>query len=364
MKPAFRLHCFLFSPLPFAFIVFFFPPCLSALDFYYSNNGGKTYSNSTLPYVGTSQSVANIGPVEQEIGFGMVGAFVVNLAVQDEGIAVSFNAGANYSVSNISMFDCFARYGAFPSDQTFFVNAAQWPGIGSDDEQTTTTGAGSLKGDYIVNREHYTNPQDIPLGSTLLKAFGARAHVLLTPDKKSVFATVKKDHVFNANARGNGPNITTYYDQVAKTTDGGKTWNLVYNVFNVNAGNMIHCTSETHCCFPAEAPGVRGTQIICTFDGSNFQVTYNNPDTFSSIVGMAALSEDIWWASGAELDDLAPKNSQFYLSTDGGRSWNPTGPQFSQLYAIDIDCVPSAGQCWALLLNQPNQSFSIATLSP
>jgi hypothetical protein len=198
---------------------------VGTLDFYFSNDSGKTFKNSSMQYVGTSQSVANIGPVEQEIGFGIVGAFAQSLFAQDEGVATSFNAGANFTVTNITALDTFARYGAFPTDTTWFVNAGQWPGEGSDDPGGTTTSGGpservAAAGEYIVDRSHYTNPHQIPEGSTFLKAYGARAHILLSPKRESIFATVKKDHVFNANVGRfrdpNGPNITTYWDQVVK----------------------------------------------------------------------------------------------------------------------------------------------------
>jgi hypothetical protein len=84
-------------------------------------------------------------------------------------------------------------------------------------------------------------------------------------------------------------------------------------VFNKNYGNQLHCTSATHCCFPAEAPGNIGAEIVCTFDGTNFATTYTNPDPFSSIVGMGALSENVWYAGGAELTSLGPQNAQFYM---------------------------------------------------
>jgi hypothetical protein len=198
---------------------------VGTLDFYYSNDSGATFKNSSMQYPGASESVGNIGPVEQEIGFGIVGAFAQTLFAQDEGVATSFNAGANYSVSNITALDTAARYGAFPTDTTWFVTAGQFPGEGSDDSGKTTTSGGSstgvaAAGEYIVDRSHYINVHQIPEGSTFLKAYGARAHVVRTPKGDNVFAVVKKEHTFNANLNrfqlGNGPNITTYWDQVVK----------------------------------------------------------------------------------------------------------------------------------------------------
>lgn len=99
--------------------------------------------------------------------------------------------------------------------------AGQWPGMDSDDNGgSTSTSSGGPSGATaadmvrVVRTSHYINAHQIPEGSRLIKAKGARVHLIQTPSNDFVFGYVKGHAILDANAPfGSGPNITTYWSQ-------------------------------------------------------------------------------------------------------------------------------------------------------
>ena len=94
---------------------------MGALAAEYSSDGGNTFNDSTVasPGIGAGQCIRNLGPHDTPIGFAMVGQF--GLFTMDDGVAISTDGGATYTPQNISSLLTDARYGAFPSANTWCV---------------------------------------------------------------------------------------------------------------------------------------------------------------------------------------------------------------------------------------------------
>jgi hypothetical protein len=79
----------------------------------------------------TSQCVRPIN-TPSPTGYALVGT-VGNLLNQTNGIAVSYNQGASFTSYPINILQTDARYGAYPSANTWYISAGAWPsGSGSD----------------------------------------------------------------------------------------------------------------------------------------------------------------------------------------------------------------------------------------
>jgi photosystem II stability/assembly factor-like uncharacterized protein len=164
----------------------------------YTNDAGNTWGHSVGG--GSSQSVhafasAALRSAHVFVTWLILGVFFSRFADDNtgkkfgvtgtfggkQGVAVSVNGGANFKRYPISALFTDARYGAFPSDTTWYVAAGQW---GND--------------------------------------VAARA-----PRRKSVFQNEQGrfPHKYTAVA-GNG---TGYAAQIVKTSDGGKTWTTLFS---------------------------------------------------------------------------------------------------------------------------------------
>lgn len=235
---------------------------MGALSLMYSEDSGVNFNESLAP-LGAGQCIRKIGQINSpqaapQVGFGAVGDF--GLFSESNGVALSVDGGKTYAAENITVIVADSRYGAFPTDTTFFVAAGDWPGEGADDDPCDDPpcglGRGSLfkrHGD-LVNPEHYTTL--VPAGSRVVKTKGSRLHLLQT-DKDDVhsllWAVVKREDVIAANAgQGAGPNITSWEAQIAKSTDAGKTWTKVFSKFGAYYLNDIECTSVNTCCAVGE----------------------------------------------------------------------------------------------------------------
>jgi hypothetical protein len=290
---------------------------------------------------------------------------------ESNGVEVSFDAGISYSTINVSSLTADSRYGAFPDDKTWFIAAGDWPGEGADDDPTDNPPSASRAARFAragdaVHPEHYVNA--VEAGSTLVKMQSARVHLVKSPSGAVHWAWVKKE-AFAAAVTGTPglSNSSTSWDaQVARTTDGGKTWSVVYSKLNGQFYfNGIECTSTQQCCVVGEtgdsSTASGGTYIWCTADGGDTwteSLLDNDPD--SSLTDIAALGPQEYWAVGGEFAWYGIANPHFYHTLDGGASWTLTnGTNMSTQYAIAVDCVPGAA-CWANLLDVLTQESSIA----
>jgi hypothetical protein len=214
---------------------------------------GVTFNSSLAP-IGAGQCIRNIGALSPS-GFGAVGQF--GLFTEDNGVATSFDAGLTFTGVNISDLVASARYGAFPTANTWFVAAGDWPGEGSDSgsgsssssSTTSTTGTSTTpafapsapsnklfraRGD-AVDPAHYM--QEVEAGSTLAKTQSSRLHLLQKPSGGAQWATVKRQFLHEANLADGLGNATTWDAQIAVTTDGGKTWTVPFS----KLGGQVSC---------------------------------------------------------------------------------------------------------------------------
>ena len=353
---------------------------LGALSMSYSLDGALTFTESGVPF-GAGQCVRTIAGAGApgDNAFAAVGDW--GLFSESNGPAVSINNGANFSADNITSLTTDSRYGAFPSATTWFIAAGDWPGEGSDDNTGTTTpttpggmgGGGPLfkRAGAAVDPAHYA-PGVAP-GSSLVKRQGARLHLVRAPGGELRWAQVLREAVLPANAHhsgssgalGGGQAPSTWAAQIAKTTDGGKTWSVVFSKIGAFYFNEIECTDVNNCCLVAETGGGNGTEgagtwFHCTSDGGATWVeTQANPDPDSSLIGVAALGPTEFWAVGAELGLITPLYATFWQTTDAGQHWALMNKNLSLQYAIDINCVQGAN-CWAPLLDVLTQETSIA----
>ena len=94
---------------------------IGALSLEYSVDGAVTF-NSSLGPLGAGQCIRPVGLN----GFAAVGSW--GLIKENNGVTVSRDYGFTYgSTYNISVLRADTRYGAFPSDDAWYITAGDWP---------------------------------------------------------------------------------------------------------------------------------------------------------------------------------------------------------------------------------------------
>jgi antitoxin component of MazEF toxin-antitoxin module len=154
-----------------------------------SHDGGETFS-AVESYGGTSQSVNIFG--EKKDKFALVGLFVPAGSTPPfdwlAGVLSSVDSGATWQMSE-SIPMGYARYGAFPSDDVWYVSGGFW---GAD---PTASADGS-----------------VPLSSRYQVVNGTLVETPRRPHKRVDEGTP-----------------TGWFGYIAKTTDGGKSWAQVFS---------------------------------------------------------------------------------------------------------------------------------------
>eukprot|EP00949_MAST-11_sp_MAST-11-sp1_P001007 g1007.t1 len=177
---------------------------------WYSHDG-KTYTASKHEFgVLQTQAVYNVGKDK----FAFVGTSGGGLG-EKGGVGFSTDGGISFA-----SFDCldklkipvgaFARYGAFPSDTTWFVTGGAWPGVAH--------GGRYSKGDAYF---HLSQDIRIKVESGTMEKMMERPAIM--------------------------DDDTGYSAVIAATRDGGKTWELQFNDTGNFYFNQIDCASEQAC---------------------------------------------------------------------------------------------------------------------
>ena len=201
-----------------------------------------------------------------------------------------------------------ARYGAYPSECTWYVNSGVFP-------ENSKAGTKRL--------------------SMLNKHFGV--------DKKT--STSK----FSYKSRDGGPDpvdckvdpSNCFSAAISKTTDCGKTWELTYN--NINKGdniypNGIHCISDDHCVAVVEGDTCR---ILLTKDGGkSWTEQMHDTDSACSLVSVRMLSEDEVWVSGGHMS-YSDFEGRFWHSLDGGKTWKKEAIKGLYIFSFDMTTAAS-----------------------
>ena len=185
---------------------------VGALTFEYSTDGAITFNSSLAP-VGAGQCIRNIADTPE--AFAAVGSW--GLLTESNGPAVSYDAGAVFVAINVTELQTEGRYGAFPTKSTWFITAGDWP---SDDDPNPPPRS-ALRAGSPVDVTHYR--EAIAPGATLVKRHASRVHLLQEPSGALKWASVRSGRLHAANGGGE------YQAQIAKTSDSGKTWQVVFS---------------------------------------------------------------------------------------------------------------------------------------
>eukprot|EP00730_Choanoeca_flexa_P003467 TRINITY_DN11416_c4_g7_i2.p3 TRINITY_DN11416_c4_g7~~TRINITY_DN11416_c4_g7_i2.p3 ORF type:complete len:301 (+),score=87.58 TRINITY_DN11416_c4_g7_i2:2095-2997(+) len=274
----------------------------------YSKDDGKTWKGSVGG--GQSQSIRYFGK-DGEGGekFGAAGFYL-----NGQGAAVTRNGGEFFTKAFDRDLFTDIRYGAYPSDDVWYLTAGEFPGETPDDDEPND----DLPDDKMARRMQRTVHMD------------ENGHFKLNG---------KQTRPGYRNGTDNG-----YKAQLVKTADGGKTWETQIAVNNSYYFNGIDCTSENHCCAVGEAadPPYLGAGIHCTFDGGKtwdqtFYMPYEQREGFS-LIDIRFANDQVGWAVGGELVSIAPK-AYFVETLDGGKTWNADKHVIFGYYALGLEVV-------------------------
>jgi photosystem II stability/assembly factor-like uncharacterized protein len=192
-----------------------------------------------------------------------------------------------------------ARYGAFPSDTTWYVTAGNFPSSNSKEKGT----------------HHLTHRMKV------------------NANQKVEFDVDEKDN------EGDGPVACTedpencFSAAIAKTTDGGKTWTKVWSNTKDNIyPNGIHCSSESHCVAVVEGDTCR---ILLTRDGGKtWTESMHDTDSKCSLVSARMLNEKEGWISGGYMSQL-DFEGRYWHTLDGGSNFSKEA--IKGLYVMSFD---------------------------
>lgn len=290
-----------------------------------STDGGKTYTPSeTLG--GISQSVHIANGVITAVGQFMtpVEDPTIPILQGTDGVARSSDKGLTWSVSPVPA--SYSRYGAFPSENVWYVSGGHWPYDSAELALDKTE-----KRHRLTARVHVSER-----GVTHKERLGTRARANAT-------STSVDDE-------------TGFVATISKTVDGGVTWTTVFqsdlnnDYFYFNA---IDCSSETHCVAVAEgdanADGGNDARAYVTFDGGATwtnaipRETWPEDTELVSIMGASWVSETEGWL-GATAKNRGALTGIFFHTTDGGKTYNGDA-QVPDCFALDMDFADTIGLC-------------------
>lgn len=200
------------------------------------------------------------------------------------GVALTKDAGQTWEVFDVDSLDRNlypVRYGAYPTESTWYVSAGKWPVSA------------------VKTKEVYD--------------FSSRIRVSM-------------DHAVNATRMQynyNDESVTGgsgYFGAVAKTTDGGATWTNVLDVKGEGYFNEINCADDNTCMVVGEGGGESFAYLT-----KNGGVTWNkvhDATDGSSLMGCKMLSTTEAWLSGGNMDYSTRKLvGYFWHTTDSGATW-------------------------------------------
>jgi len=262
--------------------------------------------NFTISDLGlSSQNVDDFGDGKS---FGVVGETLSG----GQGVAVSTNYGQHFQFYNISVLQTIARYGAFPSATTWYVSAGQWPG------------------------EAETEPADSPV---VTRKMSKRLHYHYNKDTK------KYSHSFHKGGKDLPENNFQWQAQIAKTVNGGKTWQTMFYNHSHYYFNQISCGTINNCVAAAESDSKSsaGVWLFTTSNGGTTwtQSMYMAGDQYS-VIAVEFISATEVWASGAELGQIGPKFGMFWHSTDSGNTWTLDDTSIKGVYPMALSFADAA----------------------
>lgn len=208
-----------------------------------------------------TQSVEAIG----QSGFAATGQFTVG-KTNYNGVAITLD-GTTWTESDINVdYNLYpARYGAFPSSDTWFVSAGTWP---MSSQTAVIGGATQLTARLTVDAS--------------IK--GGEISYVQQKSPKSLRGQVSSS-----------ADPTGYTGAIAKTTDGGKTWSTVYETDQLYF-NQIHCASENACVAVGENDS--SAFAVATQDGgASWNTVFTGPAGLS-LAAARMITETEYWIGG------------------------------------------------------------------
>jgi len=138
--------------------------------------------------------------------------------------------------------------------------------------------------------------------------------ISISTDRHSMKTTFHPNQPDTVSETGSG-----YSGAIAKTTDGGKTWNAVYVTHDFYF-NQIDCISVNNCMAVGEGNG--NSYVLSTTDGCRKWNTVHTASDGSTLMGCNMLSETEAWVSGGNMDyEQRTLVGYFWHTLDGGATW-------------------------------------------
>jgi len=236
-----------------------------------------------------SQSVQQVGATDG-IWFGITGGFTGTVS----GCAISTTGGQSYTVYP-APFITQARYGAYPTPQTWFLAGGQWP-----------------------NNTNIIENGEVHVSQKLKMKTSHKGKIQRIKGSKGTVA--------------GGPGPNDYYTEILRTTNGGQSFSTVYTSMDYYP-NDIRCVDDQTCFFVAESDSA---VVMGTKDGGNTWQTLYSDDAGSSLITAWATSPTDWWAGGGNQNT---GNGHILHSTDAGATW--TVSRVPETYFMTISLVNS-----------------------
>ena len=283
-----------------------------AIDFFHSPSQGSGIIPGKNEFVIISGKETSVGG--NSLGISKTGYDYTKFPIPD-------------SVLNST--DFLARYGAFPSEDVWYITAGTFPS--ASDEKTIP-----LKKDVKIFNKH------IHVDANRMSINWAKNN------------DDEEDHTKKSKTGGGNDikNDSGYSAGIIKTTDGGKTWTVVYKNFNTGDNiypNGIDCFTEKHCIAVLEGESAR---IIVTRDGgATWKQTLMDNDPHSSLMDVKMLSDTEAWAAGGH-PESGDFEGRFFHSLDGGNTW--TKESIKGIYIVSLDMLTTkSGYAVSLTQSQP-----------
>ena len=279
---------------------------------------GNTFKGS-IGGGGQGQSVEGFG----KNNFGIAGAFGGGAG----GVAISTNGGQSFKDFGVgaALDETHpVRYGAYPSETTWYVSAGAWPSnpsYGSDEKSLLIKQVSEL----VQIRQ--------------CRKTGKQFYKYIDPQE----------------LRANSNNITGYHSAIAKTTDGGKTFNKVFQKDNACMYfNDISCANENVCIAAAEGHN-------CATPGAHFYMTHDGGKTWNSTgsdagggaMGCKMVNEKEGWIAGGGANKIGLMEGRFFHTMDGGMTWEKE--IVDGIISLGLDC-GDADNCVATAVTNTQQA--------